>query len=73
MNWELWDEGSGSLLGDFDIRAEAMAAAADLIAANGDAKGFTLLTLDEDDQVVGSISGVELATEATRGGRAVPA
>ncbi|MFZ5855085.1 MAG: hypothetical protein ACOYXS_11445 [Chloroflexota bacterium] len=73
MNWELWDEGSGNLLGDFDVRAEAIAAAADLIAANRDARGFTLLTLDEDDHVVGSISGVELANEATRGGRPVPA
>jgi len=66
MKWELWDEDSANLLGDFDDRTEAIRVAAELIAANRDPSGFVLLALDQQGQVVGSIAGVELATEATR-------
>ena len=65
MTWELWDEDSGNLLGDFDDRTAAVGVAADFIAANHHAKALVLLTLDHD-QVVGSIAGVELANEAGR-------
>jgi ABC-type sugar transport system substrate-binding protein len=71
MTWELWDEDSGNRLGDFDNRTEAVEVAADFIAATSDPKGFVLLTLDNDDQVVGAIAGVELANEADRLKRAV--
>ncbi len=73
MTWELWDDDSGNLLGDFDDRSEALAAAAVLMAANRDPRRIVLLTLDASAQVVGSIAGVELANEAGRLGRAVPA
>jgi predicted GNAT superfamily acetyltransferase len=66
MKWELWDEDSANLLGDCDDRTEAIRVAAELIAANRDPGGFVLLALDQQGQVVGSIAGVELATEATR-------
>ena len=69
MTWELWDEDSGNLLGDFDDRAEAMNVAAELIAAMRGTSRFTLLTLDHSAQVVGSIAGVELVAESARHGR----
>lgn len=73
MTWELWDETSGNQLGDFDSRTEAIGVAAGLIAASHDPKGLILVTLDAEDEVIGSIGGVELANEAHRLVRAVHA
>jgi hypothetical protein len=46
--YELWDQASGNILGDFDTEAEAQALASDFIAATGSADRFVVIPVNSE-------------------------
>ena len=64
MSWQLWDQESGNVLGDFDQEAEALRVALGLMEASQRSPDFVLLELDRTGRTTRSMSGTDLKRHA---------
>jgi hypothetical protein len=74
MHWELWDTGSGNLVGDYDSEADALAVVRDAVRQHGVAVVATLALGAEHDEEGGDdsilppvIHGQDLMARAEQG------
>jgi hypothetical protein len=64
MTYEIWDQTSGNCVGDFYDEGDALDVAGDIIAKDARPDGYALVSLDDEGNIVRSLTGSALERAA---------